>query len=64
LTIRGSGFKAGVTASIGGKSAAVALVDMKALKIVAPALNPGKYGIVISNSGGEAASRDASFIAD
>ncbi len=64
LTIRGSGFKAGVTATIGGKSAAVTLVDMNTLKIVTPALNPGKYGIVITNSDGEAASLDASFIAN
>jgi len=64
LTIRGSGFKAGVTATIGGKSAAVTLVDMNTLKIVTPALNPGKYGMVISNSDGEAASLDASFIAN
>ena len=42
LTIRGSGFKAGVTATIGGKSAAVTLVDMNTLKIVTPALNLGK----------------------
>jgi len=64
LTIRGSGFKAGVTATIGGKSAAVTLIDMNTLRIVAPALNPGKYGIVISNSDGEAASLDTSFTAN
>ncbi len=64
LTIRGSGFKAGVTATIGGKSAAVTLVDMNTLKIIRPALNPGKYGMVISNCDGEAASLNASFIAN
>jgi hypothetical protein len=37
---------------------------MNALKVVMPALNPGKYGMVITNSGGEAASLDASFIAN
>src|SRR6266849_2932100 len=64
LTIRGSGFKAGVTATIGGKSAAVTLVDMNTLKIITPALNAGKYGMVISNCDGEAASLNASFIAN
>jgi hypothetical protein len=63
-TIRGSGFKAGVTASIGGKSAVVTLVDINTPKIVTFALNPGKYGIAITNSDGEAASLDASFIAN
>jgi hypothetical protein len=64
LTIRGSGFRTGVTATIGGKSAAVTLDDMDTLKIVTPALNPGKYGIVISDSEGETASLDASFTAN
>jgi hypothetical protein len=64
LTIRGGGFKAGLTATIGGKSAAVTLVDMNTVKIVTLARNPGKYGIVITNSDCEAASRDASFIAN
>jgi hypothetical protein len=52
------------SASIGCKSAVMTLVDMNTLKMVTPALNPGKYGIAITNSDGQAASLDAYFIAD
>jgi hypothetical protein len=49
--------------NIGGKSAAVNRGHMNTMKIVRPALHPGKYGIVITNPDGETASADLSFAA-
>jgi len=56
-----SGLRTGANATIGGKSAAVTY--MNALKIVAPALNPGKYGLGITTPDGDTVSIDASFTA-
>jgi IPT/TIG domain-containing protein len=64
LTIRGSGFETGASATIGGKAVAVTFVDMNTLKIAAPALNAGKYRITVTNSDGETTSLDASFTAN
>jgi hypothetical protein len=63
-TIPGSGFQSGVKVTIGGKSATVTFVDMSALKVTTPALSAGKYGIVITNPGGEMYSPDACFTAN
>jgi hypothetical protein len=64
LTVRGSGFQTGATATIGSKSVAVTFVDMNTLKIVAPALNAGKYRIAVTNPDGETTALDASFTAN
>jgi hypothetical protein len=61
LTIRGSGFQSGTTATIAGKTVTVTFVDMNTLKVVTPALSAGKYRIVVTNPDGETASLDASF---
>jgi hypothetical protein len=64
LTIRGSGFQTGATATIGGKSVAVTFADMNTLKITTPALNAGKCRIAVTNPDGEMTSLDASFTAN
>ena len=56
LTIRGSGFKSGVTVSIGGKSAAVTFKDANTLTLMTPAMK-------ITNPDGESVSLDAAFTA-
>jgi len=64
LTIRGSGFATGATATIGGKSASVTFKDMNTLTIITPALTAGAQRLTITNPNGEAISLDAVFTAN
>ena len=64
LTIRGSGFKSGAIATIGGKNAAVVFVDMNTLTLTTPLLAPGPQPIIITNPSGDSYARDAAFTAN
>jgi IPT/TIG domain len=64
LTIRGSGFQSGTTATIGGKSAAVTFKDMNTLMVVTAAVSPGAQRLIITNPEGESVFLDAAFKAN
>jgi hypothetical protein len=64
LTIRGSGFQSGATATIGGKPAATTFVDMNTLTLTTPALTSGLQQIVITNPDGTSYALDAAFTAN
>ena len=64
LTIRGSGFQAGTTVTIGGKNAAVTYKDMNTLTVVIPTLSAGAQRVSITNPDGETVSLDAAFTAN
>jgi hypothetical protein len=64
LTIRGSGFQAGTTVTIGGKAATVTFKDMNTLTVVTPALAPGSQRVAITNPDGETVSWDAAYTAN
>lgn len=62
LKIRGSGFQAGCTATLGGKPATVSFVDSNTLNVTAPALNAGAQRLVVTNPVGESISWDAAVL--
>jgi len=64
LTIRGSGFQSGATATIGGKSAATTFKDMNTLVVTTPPLTAGPQQIVITNLSGDSYALDAAFTAN
>jgi hypothetical protein len=64
LTIRGSGFVSGATATIGGKTASLSFKDRNTLTVVTPALTPGAQRLTITNPDGESISIDALFTAN
>jgi hypothetical protein len=59
IKLRGSGFRSGCTATLGGKSASVSFQDMNALNVTAPALSPVPQQSVTSTIPGEEASPGA-----
>jgi hypothetical protein len=61
VTLRGSGFQSGITATLGGKSAAVAFTDMNTLTITTPQTTTGPQQLVLANPDGESVSLDAAF---
>lgn len=62
LTIRGSGFRSGVAATLGGKPASVSFVDMNTLHLTLPtSLNSGPQRLTLTNPSGESISVDAAF---
>jgi hypothetical protein len=63
VTVRGSGFQAGIQATVGGKSATVTLKDMNTLILITPAVSPGGQQLVVTNPDGESVSLDAAFAA-
>jgi IPT/TIG domain len=63
VTVRGSGFLAGVTAILGGKAAAVTLTDMNTLTLTTPSTTAGPLQLVLTNPDGESVSLDAAFLA-
>ena len=63
VTLRGSGFQTGTKATLGGKSASVALVDMNTLTLTTPATSTGPQQLVLTNPDGETVSLDAAFLA-
>lgn len=64
ITIRGSGFQNGATATIGGKFTAVTFKDMNTLIVTTPALTVGAQRVVITNPDGESVALDAAFVAN
>jgi hypothetical protein len=64
LTIRGSGFQSGTTATIGGKIVAATYKDRNTLTVMSPALSAGPQQIVLSNPDGESVALDAAFKAN
>jgi IPT/TIG domain len=63
ISIRGSGFVNGIKATLGGKSATVALKDMNTLVLATPALSAGWQQLVLTNPDGESVGLDAAFLA-
>ena len=63
VTLAGSGFLTGTTATLGGKSLTVTLKDMNTLTFTTPALSPGPQQLVLTSPGGETVSLDAAFLA-
>jgi len=64
LTIRGSGFQSGATATIGGKTAAVIFKNMDTLTVTTPAVSAGPQQVIITNPDGQSITLDAAFTAD
>jgi hypothetical protein len=64
VTVRGSGFVSGVTATIGGKSATVAFTDASTITISTPAVSAGPQRLTLTNPSGETTSLDAAFTAN
>jgi len=64
LTLRGSGFQSGAFATIGGKSAATAFVDINTLTVTTPSLTAGPQQILITNPNGDSYALDAAFTAN
>ena len=63
VTLRGSGFQSGITATLGGKSAAVTFTDMNTLTITTPQTSTGAQQLILTNPDGESVSLDAAFLA-
>ena len=64
ITVQGSGFVSGITATIGGKSAAVTFVDASTITIAAPAVPAGAQRLTLTNPSGETTSLDAALTAN
>ena len=64
VTVRGSGFVSGITASVGGKNAAVTFGDAGTISITTPAVVAGPQRLTLTNPDGETVSLDAAFVAD
>jgi len=63
VTLSGSGFQSGLTATLGGKSLTVSFKDINTLTFTTPALNSGAQELVLTNPDGETVSLDAAFLA-
>jgi len=63
ITLRGSGFQSGITATLGGNSATVTLKDMNTLTLTTAAAAAGPQQLVLTNPDGESVSLDAAFLA-
>jgi IPT/TIG domain len=61
VTLRGSGFVSGITATLGGKSATLSLTDMNTLILTTPAVPTGPQQLVLTNPDGESVSLDPAF---
>jgi len=61
IKIRGSGFQAGCTATLGGKSANVSFVDVNTLNVTVPALSAGPQQLIVTNPGGKSVVWDAAL---
>ncbi len=57
ITIRGSGFAPGLTATVGGQSASVSFADQNTLTLILPALSPGPHDVVLTNADGSGSAR-------
>lgn len=63
VSVRGSGFQSGITATLGGKSASLSLTDRNTLVLTTPTLPAGPQQLVLTNPDGETVSLDAAFTA-
>jgi hypothetical protein len=63
VTVRGSGFESGMTATLGGKPATVTPIDLNTLTLSTPAIHTGPQQLVLTNPDGESVSLDAAFLA-
>jgi IPT/TIG domain len=63
LTIRGSGFQSGTSATLGGKTLTAVVKDKNTLTLTTPALSSGAQQLVLTNPDGESVSLDAVFVA-
>jgi hypothetical protein len=64
LTIRGSGFQAGIKVAIGGKPTMTTLLDMNTLIVVSPVVPAGTQQLTLTNLNGETVTVDAVVIAN
>jgi hypothetical protein len=64
ITIRGSGFQTGTTATVHGKKSAVTFIDGNTLTPVTPAVTAGPQQLLLTNPDGETSSLDAAYIAN
>lgn len=64
LTIRGSGFIAGISVTIAGKSTTATFKDASTLSVIAPVLSVGAQTVVVKNPDGETVSLDAALVAN
>jgi len=64
ITIRGSGFQTGTTATFNGKKVGVTLVDANTLTMVTPATTAGPQQLIVTNPDGETTSLDAAYVAN
>ena len=62
ITVRGSGFQAGTTVTIGGKTASAAYVDANTLEVTAPANASGAAQVTVRNPDGETYSLDDALL--
>lgn len=62
ITVRGSGFQAETTVTIGGKAATAIYVDANTLQVTAPANAVGAARMIVQNPGGETYSMDAALM--
>ncbi len=60
-TVRGSGFEAGATTSVGGAGASTTFIDSNTLQITIPPGSVGGARVLIQNPGGTTYSLDAGF---
>jgi IPT/TIG domain len=64
ITIRGSNFQTGTTATIAGKNGAVTVVDATTLTLTTPAMTAGPQHLVPANPDGETTTLDAALTAN
>jgi hypothetical protein len=64
VTVHGSGFVSGITATIGGKNAAVTFMDASTITITSPAISSWPQRLTLTNPSGETTSLDAAFMAN
>ncbi len=64
VTVRGSGFVSGITATVGGKSAAVTFTDASTITITTPVIATGPQQLTLTNPSGETTLLDAAFTAN
>jgi hypothetical protein len=64
ITVRGSNFQTGTTATLAGKNATVTLIDANTLALVTPATSSGPQRLTLTNPDTETVSLDAAFTAN
>ena len=63
VTVRGSGFQNGTTATLGGKTATVALKDANTLTLSTPSTTTGPQKLILTSPDGESVALDTAFLA-